>query len=275
MRFWRKLNPPVRDWVGRRVWIIGASSGIGAALARQLLEHGAHVVLSARREQQLHAVAAHHPHATVIPLDVSDPLAWSGVLDQVSQALGEIDLVVYGAARYDPQHAWALDMQKVHQSYELNVVCAYRAVSMIAPRLIAQRHGAIAMIGSISSYTGLPRAFVYGATKAALQNMAETMYLDLSPKGLSVYLVSPGFVKTPMTQANDFEMPGLMTPEQAAQAILRGMAKGCFEIRFPLGFASILRLVSLLPYRLRFAMVKRATGATESNTATGTTDTLR
>lgn len=260
MSFWRKLNPPVRDWSGRKVWIIGASSGIGAALARSLLDLGAHVALSARRQEQLEVVAQGHVHAHVVPFDVIDENVWDDVVDHVGKVLGPIDLVVFGAARYDPQHVWNLDMRSVRESYNLNVVCAYLAASKIAPRLIAQGHGGIAMIGSISGYTGLPRAIVYGATKAALQNLTETMYLELAPKGVSVYLISPGFVKTPMTQGNDFDMPGLMTPEQAAQAILQGIAKGRFEIRFPRGFANVLRLISQLPYRIRFALLHRATG---------------
>ena len=260
MKIWRKLNPPVHDWTDRKVWIIGASSGIGAALAVSLLSLGAHVVLSARRREQLEAVAQGHPRAHVLPFDVTQEHVWDDVMEGVGQVLGSIDLVVFGAARYDPQHVWNLDMTSVRESYNLNVVCAYLAASKIAPRLMAQGHGAIAMIGSISAYTGLPRAIVYGATKAALQNLTETMYLELAPKGVAVYLVSPGFVETPMTQGNDFEMPGLMTPEQAALAILQGMAKGRFEIRFPRGFANVLRVISQLPYRLRFAILNRATG---------------
>lgn len=258
-RIWRKLNEPVTSWSGRKVWIIGASSGIGAALATAMLEQGAHVAISARRASLLQRLAQGHEQALVVPLDVLNEQSWDQALEQIDRAFGEIDLVVFGAARYDPQHIWNLDLEKVQASYELNVVCAYRAAARLAPRLIAQGHGGIAMIGSISGYTGLPRAIVYGATKAALQNLTETMYLELAPKGVSVYLVSPGFVKTPMTQANDFEMPGLMTPEAAAQAILKGFAKGWFEIRFPKGFANMLRLVSRLPYRIRFALLSRTT----------------
>lgn len=256
---WQSLNKPIRQWQGRRVWVIGASSGIGAALAQALLAAGARVALSARREEALATVASGHPDALVVPFDALDGHAWGSAVDRVFAAFGEIDLVVLGAARYDPQHAWALDMGQVRAGYELNVISAYQAVSLLAPRLLAQRHGGIALIGSISGYTGLPRAIVYGATKAALQNFAETLYFELAPKGLSVYLVSPGFVQTPMTAGNEFEMPGLMTPQAAAQAILAGMAQGRFEIRFPRGFANALRWVSRLPYRLRFSLLHRAT----------------
>ena len=150
-------------------------------------------------------------------------------------------------------------MDQVRASYDLNVISMYRAVSLLVPRLLAQRSGALAVIGSISGYTGLPRAIIYGATKSALQNFTETLYFELAPKGLGVYLISPGFVKTPMTANNDFEMPGLMTPQAAAQAIVQGLAKGEFEIRFPRGFANGLRWVSRLPYRWRFPLLHRAT----------------
>jgi len=255
-----RLNTPIRDWTDRRVWLVGASSGIGAALAQALLAAGARVALSARRTEQLAAVVNNHPHAILVPFDAADENAWEPAIERVTQALGELDLVVLGAARYDPQHVWDLDLAQVRASYELNVLSVYRAVSLLTPRLLAQGQGGIAVIGSISAYTGLPRAIVYGATKAALQNLTETLYFELAPKGLSIYLISPGFVQTPMTAKNDFAMPGIMTPEEAARAILKGMAKGRFEIRFPFGFANALRWISRLPYRLRFALLHRTTG---------------
>ncbi len=259
----KPLNPAIKDWRGRSVWIVGASSGIGAALASALLQAGARVAVSARRADRLQALIDSHPdcgqRACVVPFDVTDAQAWQAACETVWQAFGEIDLVVLGAARYDPQHAWNLNMQDVRASYELNVISMYEAVAQLTPRLLGQRHGSLAVIGSISGYTGLPRAVVYGATKAALQNFTETLYFDLAPKGIGVFLISPGFVQTPMTAKNDFEMPGLMTPDQAAVAIMRGLAKGQFEIRFPRGFANALRWISRLPYRWRFALLHRAT----------------
>lgn len=258
----KPLNPPIKDWAGKRVWIVGASSGIGAALAIALLDLDAKVAVSARRADRLNELVDSHPNgknAIVIPFDVTDADAWSQAVDEVVGHLGELDLVVLGAARYDPQHAWNLNMDEVRASYELNVISMYEAVKHLVPRLLTQRHGGLAIIGSISGYTGLPRAVVYGATKSALQNFTETLYFELEPKGLGVYLISPGFVQTPMTAKNDFEMPGLMTPAQAAQAIISGMARGQFEIRFPRGFANGLRWVSRLPYRWRFPLLHRAT----------------
>ena len=164
-----------------------------------------------------------------------------------------------GAARYDPTHSWAIDLEQAEKSFELNVVSVYRGLAILVPHLLERGSGGIALIGSISAYTGLPRALIYGATKAALQNLAETLYFELAPKGLSVYLVNPGFVQTPMTAGNDFEMPGLMSTDRAANAMLQGFERGCFEIRFPRGFAWLLRLVSLLPARLRFFVLHKTT----------------
>jgi NAD(P)-dependent dehydrogenase (short-subunit alcohol dehydrogenase family) len=258
----KPLNPKIENWTDRRVWIVGASTGIGAALATALLDAGAKVAVSARSQDKLSALVQAHPkgaNALVVPFDVTDTEAWPEACERVFSSLGDLDLVVLGAARYDPQHAWNLDMEQVRASYELNVISMYEAVKHLAPRMLAQRSGSIAVMGSISGYTGLPRAIVYGATKSALQNFTETLYFELAPKGIGVYLISPGFVQTPMTANNDFEMPGLMTPPQAAEAIIAGMARGQFEIRFPRGFANGLRWVSRLPYRWRFPLLHRAT----------------
>ena len=174
--------------------------------------------------------------------------------------LGHIDLVVLGAARYDPTHSWQIDLEQVEKSFDVNVVSLYRGLSVVVPYMLERGHGGISMIASISGYTGLPRALIYGATKAALQNLAETLYFELAPKGLSIYLINPGFVQTPMTSDNDFKMPGLMMPEAAAQAIMAGFERGDFEIRFPKTFSFVLRLVSMLPDRVRFALLHKTTG---------------
>ena len=253
------LNRPIESWVDKRVWVVGASSGIGAALAKRLLQEGAIVALSARSVPRLAEVASSQLNAHVVPLDVTQTAAWPVAMAQVLERLGHIDLVVLGAARYDPTHSWAIDLEQAEKSFDLNVVSVYRGLAILVPHLLERGSGGIALIGSISAYTGLPRALIYGATKAALQNLAETLYFELAPKGLSVYLVNPGFVQTPMTAGNDFEMPGLMSTDRAANAMLQGFERGCFEIRFPRGFAWLLRLVSLLPARLRFFVLHKTT----------------
>lgn len=255
----RALNPPIKNWAGKRVWLVGASSGIGAALAQALLAAGAWVTVSARRQEALLELSQPHPHAHVVAFDAGDAQAWPEAFERTIAAMGHIDLVVFGAARYDPTHSWELDLDQVQKSFDLNVVGVYRGVALLVPYFIKRGEGGLAVIASISAYTGLPKAVIYGATKAALNNLAQTLYFELEPKGVSVYLINPGFVETPMTAVNDFEMPGLMQPAQAAQAIVAGFERGQFEIRFPRGFAGALRWISFLPDRWRFPLLHKIT----------------
>jgi len=255
----RALNPPIKSWAGQRVWLVGASSGIGAALAQTLLEAGAQVTISARRQEALEALAQHHPHAHVVAFDAGDAQAWPEAFERTLAAMGHVDLVVFGAARYDPTHSWELDLDQVQKSFDLNVVGVYRGVSLLVPYFLKRGMGGLAVIASISAYTGLPKAVIYVATKAALNNMTQTLYFELKPKGVSVYLINPGFVETPMTAVNDFDMPGLMKPAEAAKAIVAGFERGDFEIRFPRGFAGALRWISFLPDCLRFPRLHKIT----------------
>ena len=255
----RALNPPIKSWAGQRVWLVGASSGIGAALAETLLQAGAQVTISARRQEALEALAQHHPQAHVVAFDAGDAQAWPEAFERTLAAMGHVDLVVFGAARYDPTHSWELDLDQVQKSFDLNVVGVYRGVSILVPYFLKRGMGGLAVIASISAYTGLPKAVIYGATKAALNNMTQTLYFELKPKGVSVYLINPGFVETPMTAVNDFDMPGLMKPAEAAKAIVAGFERGDFEIRFPRGFAGALRWISFLPDCLRFPLLHKIT----------------
>lgn len=255
----RALNRPIKNWAGKRVWLVGASSGIGAALAQALLAAGAWVTVSARRQEALLELAQPHPHAHVVAFDAGDAQAWPEAFERTLAAMGHIDLVVFGAARYDPTHSWELDLDQVQKSFDLNVVGVYRGVSLLVPYFLKRGEGGLAVIASISAYTGLPKAVIYGATKAALNNMAQTLYFELEPKGVSVYLINPGFVETPMTAVNDFEMPGLMKPAEAAKAIVSGFERGDFEIRFPRGFAGALRWISFLPDCWRFPLLHKIT----------------
>lgn len=253
-------NPPIKQWSGKRIWVIGASSGIGEACARQWLAAGATVVLSARNEDKLQGIAASFEHAHAVAFDAGDADAWPDAVARVLQACGALDLVIFCAARYDEHTGHEIDVLAVQASFELNVVAVYRGVNLVLPHLLRQGHGGVAIVGSLSGYTGLPKAMIYGATKAALINFAESLYFELAPRGLSVYLVNPGFVQTPMTDRNDFKMPGLMTADQAAYAIILGMERGRFEISFPGKLAFVLRRLSRLPYALRFWLLHRATG---------------
>ena len=253
------MNKPIHDWAAQRVWIIGASSGIGAALATMLLQRGAHVAVSARRAEALQAVAAGHDKARVLAFDLNDDAAFAAAADNLFKAWGGIDLVVFSAGAYAPMRAWQLDANDIDRLLAINLRAPMAAAARLIPQLLKQGNGALAFVSSVAGYRGLPKAAAYGPTKAALINFAETLYLDLTPRGLSVYLINPGFVATPMTAANDFEMPALISPQQAAEEIIAGFGRGGFEIHFPRRFTWWLKLLRLLPYSLYFALVRRFT----------------
>jgi len=173
---------------------------------------------------------------------------------------GPFDLVCYCAGYYKPMRATELDLPELLRHHEVNTVGALYLLDAVLPSLLARGRGHLSLVSSVAGYRGLPQSLAYGPTKAALINLAETLYLDLQPKGLGVSVINPGFVETPLTAQNEFHMPALISPAQAAQAIVRGWSRGEFEIDFPKRFTRVLRLLRLLPYRLYFAVVRRATG---------------
>jgi len=251
-------NQPIIEWHGKHVWLIGASSGIGAALASMLLARGATVVLSSRRLDQVAALKAQYPHqAVLLPLDITDTAAFEQIHQQVRTQFPVIDMVIFMAGVYTPVRAWQLDGKVLDKMIDVNLRAPMQATSRLIPGLLQQGSGALVFVASVAGYRGLPKAAGYGPTKAALINFAETLYLDLVPHGLSVYVVNPGFVATPMTATNDFTMPALITAETAAKAILDGLGKKHFEIHFPKRFTTWLKFFRLLPYRLYFWLILR------------------
>jgi short-subunit dehydrogenase len=252
------LNPRITDWRERRVWIVGASTGIGAALARDLVARGARVAVSARSAGKLAELAAAAPERVrVLPLDVTDGGAWQEAVALLGHEWKGIDHFIFCAAAYRPVRAWELTPALIDEMVGTNLAAAMTGVAAVLPALLARGEGALSLIGSVAGYTGLPKSLVYGPTKAGLINFCEALYLDVRPRGLAVHVINPGFVETPLTAGNDFHMPALLTPEQAAAEIVAGMAAGAFEIHFPKRFTTWLRLVRRLPYRLRFALLAR------------------
>jgi NAD(P)-dependent dehydrogenase (short-subunit alcohol dehydrogenase family) len=248
-------------WRGRRVWVVGASTGIGAALAEALLARGARVALSARSADKLEAMARGHEGAWALPLDATSAEGLSAAWESIVGRWGGADLVVCMAGTYTPLRAWELTPDRARATVEANLLSAMYVTAAVLPRLLEQRNGAIAFVASVAGYRGLPKALVYGPTKAALINFAETLYLDVEPKGVGVFLINPGFVETPLTAGNDFRMPALISAEKAASEILAGLDRGRFEIHFPRRFTLWLKLLRCLPYRAYFWLVARATGA--------------
>ena len=186
---------------------------------------------------------------------------WEGI--QAAQALeadGGIDAVVYCAGHYKPLRATAFDLAEMLRHDQVNYVGALHVLDAVLPGLLARGAGHVSLISSVAGFRGLPRSLAYGPTKAALINLAETLYIDLQDRGIGVSVINPGFVETPLTAQNEFPMPALMTPREAAAEILRGWARGAFEIHFPRRFTLWLKLCRILPFRLHQALVRRLTG---------------
>lgn len=250
------MNPTITDWQGKRVWLIGASSGIGAALASELARRGARLAISARDARKLQRGAL--TGALPVPCDVTDTDSLTAARSTVLAALGSIDLVVYLAGDYVPMRAENLNLAVAERVINVNFIAAMHVTAAVLPDL--QPGGGIAFVASVAGYRGLPRALCYGPGKAALIHFAEVLHLDLAPKGIGVWVINPGFVATPLTAKNDFAMPALQTPEQAANATVNGFRSGNFEIHFPKRFTRLMKLLAVLPYRWYFPLIRRLTG---------------
>ncbi|MGA0609373.1 SDR family NAD(P)-dependent oxidoreductase [Caldimonas sp. KR1-144] len=253
-------NPRLKQWAGRVAWVVGASSGIGRATASMLHAQGAKVAVSARQAGALEAFVRDHPGSCSLPLDVCDATALRSAARQLLARHGRIDLAMYCAGHYRPMRAQHFDAAEMSRHLDVNYLGAVRWLDALLPTLIAQGDGHLSLVASVAGYRGLPQALAYGPSKAALLHLAQTLYIDLAPQGLGVSVINPGFVDTPLTAQNDFAMPALITPEEAARHILRGWARGRFEIHFPWRFTVPLKLLGLLPHRLYVAAVRRSTG---------------
>ena len=252
------LNPPLTDWRGKSVWLVGASSGIGAAAAHALHSQGAKVFVSARNGDALAGFVQSHPGAVALALDVTDRAAVNAAA-RTLLAAGPLDLMLYCAGYYKPLRATAFDLAEMRRHWDVNYTGALHLLDAVLPAMLARRAGHLSFISSVAGYGGLPQSLAYGPTKAALINLAETLYLDLKDSDIGVSLVCPGFVETPLTAQNGFAMPALISPAQAAEAMLRGWRQGRFEIHFPKRFTWAMKTLRLLPYALYFAAVRKIT----------------
>ncbi|QUS55074.1 SDR family NAD(P)-dependent oxidoreductase [Pseudovibrio brasiliensis] len=239
------------------VWIIGASSGIGASLAQLYAQSGWRVAVSARNEQKLKELAQDAIQFDVVPLDVTDSGQVAAVIQQFHDAGKLPDLTVYCSGLYYPGGIDVLTEKHSMASMDTNYFGAVRVIEKLFPLLKEQGNGHIAIISSLSGYCGLPEAACYGPTKAALVNLCESLKPDFDRVGLELSLVNPGFVKTPMTDKNTFDMPFLLTPEQAAKDIYEGLQRKSFEVYFPFRLGAIMKVLRMLPYALYFPVMRR------------------
>ena len=257
------LNPPISSWQGQRIWLIGASSGIGHAVAHVLHTRGAQVIVSARNQVALDEFVAQHPGSQALALDVTERDSVTDAARSL-QATGTLDMVCYCAGHYKPMRADAMDLDEMLRHQHINFTGVLHVVSAVVPDMLRSaklgRTPHLSLVGSVAGWRGLPQSLAYGPTKAALINLAETLFLDLRPQGVAVSVINPGFVDTPLTAQNNFTMPALITPDQAADAMLKGWQRGAFETHFPRRFTGWLKLLRLLPYRCYFFVVHRMTG---------------
>lgn len=246
-------SPP--DW--STVWITGASSGIGRELALLMDGKVAHVAASARSGEALRHLADASKTIVSHPLDVTDPQAVAACVKGIEDAAGPIDLAVLNAGTWRMMDVGELDLHAVRNGIEVNYMGVMNALGALLPPMMARRTGHIAIVASVAGYRGLPRSIAYGPTKAALINLAETLRSELASHGITVSLVNPGFVDTPMTRDNPFPMPGIISAQDAARALLSGLRQKHFEIVFPRGFVRAMKVLRILPNAVFFWIVRR------------------
>ncbi len=239
------------DFQGKRYWLVGASEGLGLALAKRLARAGAQVILSARSADRLaEAVAEVGPQATALPCDVAD----SASVQAAAGSLGDLDGVVFLAGGYWPTKAQEWDAKAVETMIDVNLTGCARVMAAVVPGMVARDRGHVVITGSLSGFRGLPGAIGYGASKAGCMSLAESMHCDLRGTGVRVQLANPGFIRTRLTDKNDFKMPQIMEPEAAAEIMFAHMDRGGFSRSFPTPFQWVFRLSQFLPDGLYYRL---------------------
>jgi short-subunit dehydrogenase len=239
----------MRDFANKRYWLVGASDGLGAALAHQLSRSGAELVLSARSEDKLTRLAEELPgRATVQTIDVSD----NESVKAAHKAVGEVDGIVFLAGAYWPFSAREWNAEQANTMADVNFTGLMRVMGQIVPDFVARDSGHIVITSSLTGFRGLPGSIGYTASKAGTMSLAECMHADLRKTGVDVQVVNPGFIRTQLTDKNDFHMPFLMEPEEAAQQVIDHMRTDIFKKSVPWAFSLVFRLSQFLPDWLYF-----------------------
>ena len=239
----------MRTWEGKRYWLVGASDGLGAALARRMSKAGAHVIVSARSEGKLREVVESlSGEGSYQTVDVSDDAS----VVAAASAVGKIDGVVYLAGVYWPFGADEWDAEHANLMADINFTGLVRVMGRVVPQFVARDAGHVVITSSLTGFRGLPGSIGYTASKAGTMSLAECMYADLRQTGVDVQVANPGFIKTQLTDKNDFRMPFIMEPEQAAEVMFRHMNSNRFKKSFPTLFSLVFRGSQLLPDWLYF-----------------------
>ena len=242
------------------IWITGGGTGIGKAVAIKFANQGWKVAISGRRENILKEVEDINPNIKSFPLDVNDKGKCFEIMKNIKGEFGDIDICFFSTGTWDPKKEREIDVEQIEKVFKVNFFGTLNCIKSVEDHFRNRKNGIITIVSSIAGYKGLPNSTGYGPSKAALNNLAESLYFDFGRYGVRVCLVSPGFIKTPMTDKNDFKMPFLKTPEYSADKIYDGLInRNKFEIHFPKSLTLILKFFKIIPDRLYFYLVKKMT----------------
>ena len=244
----------------KTIWITGGSTGIGKALAIKFAAMGWNVAISARRAELLNELSNSYENISGFPLDVTDKEKCKEVFNEIKNKFENIDICFFSTGTWDPKKEKEIDVEQMEDVFKVNFFGTVNCIKAVEQYFRDKKKGIITIVSSIAGYRGLPNSTGYGPSKSALNNLAESLYFDFKRYNVRVCLVSPGFIKTPMTDKNDFKMPFLKTPEYAANQIFEGLVnKNTFEIHFPKSLTITLKLLSFLPSKIYFGLVGKLT----------------
>ena len=244
----------------KTIWITGGSTGIGKALAIKFSNEGWNVAISARRENLLKEISDQYENISSFPLDVTDKSKCKEVFNNIKEKFSEVDICFFSTGTWNPKKERDIDLEQIEDVFNINFFGTLNSIKAVEEYFKNKKSGIITLVSSIAGYRGLPNSTGYGPSKSALNNLAESLYFDFGRSNVRICLVSPGFIKTPMTDKNDFKMPFLKSPEYAADKIYDGLInKNVFEIHFPKSLTIILKILSFLPNKIYFGLVGKLT----------------
>ncbi len=250
----------------KTIWITGGSTGIGKALALKFADKGWNVAISARREHLLKEISDKNENISAFPLDVTNQNNCKEVFNQIQNKFENIDICFFSTGTWNPKKEKDIDVEQIENVFKVNFFGTLNSIKAVENYFKNKKSGTITIVSSIAGYRGLPNSTGYGPSKSALNNLAESLYFDFGKSNVRVCLVSPGFIKTPMTDKNDFKMPFLKTPEYAAEKIYEGLInKNSFEIHFPKSLTLILKILSFLPNKIYFGLIGKLTKYQKKN----------
>ena len=250
----------------KTIWITGGSTGIGKALAVKFANNGWNVAISARRNKLLQEISNSYENIHGFPLDVTNKSECKEVFEKIKNKFQNIDICFFSTGTWNPKKERDIDVEQIEDVFKVNFFGTLNSIKAVEEYFKNKKDGTISIVSSIAGYRGLPNSTGYGPSKSALNNLAESLYFDFKRSNVRVCLVSPGFIKTPMTDKNDFKMPFLKTSEYAAEKIYDGLInKNVFEIHFPKTLTIILKILSFLPSKIYFSLVSKMTKYQKKN----------